>query len=315
MKMMQNKVAMANWAMVVSKVFGGLNVNALHYLLPLWLAPLTGATFRCVFAAVAFWILGWFARPEKASTRDKWILFVMGAVGIYGYMFSYLMGLSKTTPVSAAIFTSMQPIWVFVISVLFMHERISLLKVVGILVGLGGALLCILTQKSDDLASDALAGNLFCLMSSIIYAIYLVLSNRFLKRTGTYTLMRYTFSGAAFSSLIVMAFTGYDAPLFESPLHLWPLAMLLFVLIFPTVLSYLLVPVGLRYLKTTVVAIYGYLILMVASLTSFLTGQDRFNWTQVLAMVLICVGVYAVEIAENRGTRAPTSHLHSSPHA
>lgn len=138
MKMMQNKVAMANWAMVVSKVFGGLNVNALHYLLPLWIAPLTGATFRCVFAAVAFWILGWFALPEKASTRDKWILFVMGAVGIYGYMFSYLMGLSKTTPVSAAIFTSMQPIWVFVISVLFMHERISLLKVVGILVGLGG---------------------------------------------------------------------------------------------------------------------------------------------------------------------------------
>ena len=54
MKMMRSKVAMANWAMVVSKVFGGLNVNALHYLLPLWLAPLTGATFRCVFAAVAF---------------------------------------------------------------------------------------------------------------------------------------------------------------------------------------------------------------------------------------------------------------------
>ena len=171
MKMMRSKVAMANWAMVVSKVFGGLNVNALHYLLPLWLAPLTGATFRCVFAAVAFWILGFFARPEKASTRDKWILFLLGAVGIYGYMFSYLMGLSKTTPVSAAIFTSMQPIWVFVISVLFMHERITLLKVVGILVGLGGAMLCILTQKSDDLASDALAGNLFCLMSSVIYAI------------------------------------------------------------------------------------------------------------------------------------------------
>lgn len=268
-----------------------------------------------MFAAVAFWILGFFARPEKASTRDKWILFLLGAVGIYGYMFPYLMGLSKTTPVSAAIFTSMQPIWVFVISVLFMHERITLLKVVGILVGLGGAMLCILTQKSDDLASDALAGNLFCLMSSVIYAIYLVLSNQFLKRTGTYTLMRYTFSGAAVSSLIVMAFTGCDAPLFESPLHLWPLVALLFVLIFPTVLSYLLVPVGLRYLKTTVIAIYGYLILMVASIVSFLTGQDRFSWTQILAMVLICVGVYAVEIAESRGSRAPTSHLHSSPHA
>lgn len=70
-------------------------------------------------------------------------------------MFSYLMGLSKTTPVSAAIFTSMQPIWVFILSVFFFNEKATVMKIVGILVGLGGALLCISTQKSDDLASDA----------------------------------------------------------------------------------------------------------------------------------------------------------------
>ena len=37
---------------------------------------------------------------------------------------------------------------------------------------------------------------------------------------------------------------------------------------FPTVISYLLIPVGLKYLKTTLVAIYGYLILIVATITS-----------------------------------------------
>lgn len=94
-----------------------------------------------------------------------------------------------------------------------------MMKIVGILVGLGGALLCISTQKSDDLASDAFSGNLFCLVSSVIYAVYLILSNRFLKRTGPYTLMRYTFSGAAVSSLIVMAFVGYEASLTTPPLH------------------------------------------------------------------------------------------------
>ena len=110
---MTNKIQEANLAMVVSKTFSGLNVNALRYLLPLWIAPLTGVTFRCVFAAVAFWIIGYWAKPETASVKDKIYLFLLGAVGIYGYMFSYLMGLSKTTPVSAAIFTSMQAIWGF----------------------------------------------------------------------------------------------------------------------------------------------------------------------------------------------------------
>lgn len=198
---MISKTSEANLAMVVSKTFSGLNVNALRYLLPLWIAPLTGVTYRCVFAAVAFWIIGYWAKPEKASVKDKLFLFLLGAIGIYGYMFAYLMGLSKTTPVSAAIFTSMQPIWVFLLSVLFLREKITTMKVIGILVGLSGALLCISTQKSDDLASDALSGNLFCLVSSVIYAVYLILSNRFLKKTGTYTLMRYTFSAPPFRAL------------------------------------------------------------------------------------------------------------------
>jgi len=88
---MTNKIQEANLAMVVSKTFSGLNVNALRYLLPLWIAPLTGVTFRCVFAAVAFWIIGYWAKPETASVKDKIYLFLLGAVGIYGYMFSYLM--------------------------------------------------------------------------------------------------------------------------------------------------------------------------------------------------------------------------------
>ena len=86
---MTNKIQEANLAMVVSKTFSGLNVNALRYLLPLWIAPLTGVTFRCVFAAVAFWIIGYWAKPETASVKDKIYLFLLGAVGIYGYMFSY----------------------------------------------------------------------------------------------------------------------------------------------------------------------------------------------------------------------------------
>ena len=107
------------------------------------------------------------------------------------------------------------------------------MKVVGILIGLGGALLCISTQQSDDLASDALTGNLLCLGSSVMYAVYLVISNRILKSVGMFTLLKYVFTGAAFSSLIMACFIKFDASVLTLPIHWLPLCVLLFVLIFP----------------------------------------------------------------------------------
>ena len=276
---MKNKIREANIYMIISKTFSGLNMNALKYLLPLWISPLTGVTLRCTFAALAFWIIGLFTQPETSTRQEKILLFLLGALGIYGFMFFYLLGLSKTTPVSSSIFSSLQPIWVFILSVIFFKETITKMKITGILIGLGGALLCILTQKNDDLASDAFTGNLLCLLSSMAYAIYLIASNRILKHVGVMTMLRYTFSGA---------------------IHWKPMAVLAFVLIFPTVISYLLIPVGLKYLKTTLVAIYGYLILIVATITSLALGQDRFSWSQLIAVLLICSSVYFVEIAESK---------------
>ena len=304
---MKNKKTEANICMVISKTFSGLNMNALKYLLPLWISPLTGVTLRCTFAAIAFWIIGFFVPKENTTRKEKGILFLLGALGIYGFMFFYLTGLSKTTPVSSSIFSSLQPIWIFAIAVLFFRERITKMKIIGILVGLGGALLCISTQKSDDLASGAFTGNLLCLLSSMIYAVYLVLSNRLLKSSGTFTLLKYTFTGAAVSSLIVTAITGFDAPILAQPIHWLPLGILLFVLIFPTVISYMLIPIGLKYLSTTLVAIYGYLILIVATIVSLSIGQDRFSWTQMIAILAICIGVYLVEIAESKDKKSPVS--------
>ena len=296
---MENKKLEANLSMAVSKVFSGLNMNALKFLLPLWLSPLTGATLRCTFAAVAFWVIDWFLpSEEKTSKKDKWLLFLLGAAGLYGFMFLYLIGLSKTTPISSSIFTSLQPVWVFIIMVSFFHERATGFKLLGISIALVGALVCILTQKSDDLASDAFVGNMLCLLSSVVYAIYLVASKKILTAVGAMTMLKYTFSGAAFSGIIVSAITGFDAPVFSLPLRWLPFTVLMFVLIFPTVLSYMLLPIGLKYLKATVVAIYGYLILIVATIASLILGQDRFSWTQLFAILFICVGVYLVEVAE-----------------
>lgn len=299
-----NKNTVANLDMIVSKIFSGLNVNALKFLLPFWLVPLTGAAFRCTFGAAAFWAIGFFMKPDPIPNRKKAELLLLGAAGFYGFMFLYLMGLSMTTPISSSIFTSLQPIWVFIIMVVFYKQHATWMKVIGILIGLGGALLCILTQKSDDLASNALLGNVLSLGSSVWYAVFLVASKRFLRSMKGITMLKYTFLGAAVMSLIVLPFDGgFRGHLFSLPFHWLPFGVLMFVLCFPTVLSYLLIPVGLKYLSATVVALYGYLVLIVATITSYILGQDRFSWFSIVAIAMICVSVYFVEVANNRENR------------
>ena len=200
---MKDKKLEANLSLVGSRILAGLNMNALKYLLPVWMGALTGVTVRCTFAAVAFWVTGWFVKEAPITRRQRIGLLCLGAFGMYGFMFCYLLGISKTTPVSSAIFNSLQPIWVFLISVFFLHERATLMKVIGISLGFGGALLCILTQGSDDLAHDALTGNMLCLLSSFVFAIYLILSKKLLEEIGLVTVMKYVFGGAALSGLVI----------------------------------------------------------------------------------------------------------------
>lgn len=296
-----NNTAKANLSMTMSKVFSGLNMNALKFLLPIWLTPISGTMMRCVFAAVVFWIVSFFSKPDTTTTRKtKLLLFVLGAFLLYGYLLSFIVGLSDTTPVSASIFSSLQPIWVFLIMIIFFKQKAPLMKVIGIIIGLSGALICILSQHADDLASNPRMGNLFCLISSVTYAVYLVVTSKILKKISIITMLKYVFAGAAFTSLITVLFTGFDAPVLTGSLFTKPFLILLFVLIFPTVLTNFLIPIGLKYLSATLVSIYGYLVLVVATVFSFALGQDRFHWGQFISILMICSSVYLVEIADSK---------------
>lgn len=295
---MNNKVK-ANLSMTMSKVFSGLNMNALKFLLPLWISPVSGTMLRCTFAAIAFWVVGFFTPSNQTTSfKTKLILFFLGAILLYIYLLSFIIGLSKTTPVSASIFSSLQPIWVFLITILLFKQKATFLKTLGIVIGLSGALLCILSQHADDLASDPKMGNLFCLISSITYAIYLIITSKILKKVDVIIMLKYVFSGAAFSSIIVVLFTNFDAPVLSESIFSTPFLIFLFVLVFPTVLTNFLIPIGLKYLSPTLVSIYGYLVLVVTTVISLSIGQDRFHLTQLISILMICSSVYLVEIAD-----------------
>ena len=286
-------------ALFVARVFSGLNVNALGYLLPVWIAPIACVTLRLTFGAAVFWLVSIFVKPENVRWGDKVKMVLLGAVGIFGYMSLYAISLSYTTPVNFAIFNAMQPLWVVVASAVIYSESINSRKLLGLVVGFVGAMLCILSEPVGGVARNALLGNVLAIFASIIYAIYLVLSARMVGHLASVTILRYTFSSGALVAIVVAMIFGFDAPLFAGGFKPAPFLMLLFVLLFPTVLSYLLIPVGLKYLRSTVVALYGYVTLVVATVVSYFTGMDKFDPVILLSLLLIAISIYWVSIADD----------------
>lgn len=293
-----NNYTKGSLSLFTARVLSGLNVNAMGYLLPLWIAPIGCVTLRLVFGAVVFWIVSIFAKPETVVLKDKIKLMALGGVGIFGYMSLYALSLSHTTPVSFAIFNAMQPLWVVIASAVFFHDSIDARKLLGIAVGFAGAMLCILSEPNRSVADNPLFGNVLSIAASVIYAVYLVFSARMVGHLSRMTILRYTFSAAAVVALVVSLFTGFSAPMFDGSVKMTPLLVLAFVLVFPTVITYFLIPVGLKYLDSTVVAIYGYVTLIVASVVSFITGADRFEPVILLSLLFIGVSIYFVGVNE-----------------
>ena len=287
--------------MFIGKTFSGLNQNALRYLLPGWMSAQTGVLLRLGFGTIFFIIYELFVRKKFAypSWKDSLILILSGLLFVFGYMWALLEGLCYTTPISSSIFISLQPVFVFIICLIIKTEKASLKKISGMLIGFGSALLCVLTQHSTDVAVDPLKGNLFCLLGAFLFSCYLIIEKRYIPKLGSAMVSALTFGGGAIGAAILVCFSGWDAMLFHQNIFSTPMLVLLFVLIFPTSISYLLQDFSLKLLSATVVALYSDLILIVSAIASYIIGQDKFSWWQILAITLMLISVYLVEVSES----------------
>lgn len=290
-----------NAMMFIGKTFSGLNQNALRYLLPGWMSAQTGVALRLGAGTLLFLIYQLVVKDKfpRPKIKDAALLVLAGLVFVFGYMWTLLEGLSYTTPISSSIFISLQPVFVFIICLIIRTEKATAKKIIGMMVGFGGALMCVLTQHGSDIASDPLKGNLFCLCGAVLFSCYLVIEKRFIPLYGSAMVSLLTFGGGAIGGIIVALISGWDAPVLHQGFWSTPMLVLLFVLIFPSFVTYLLQDFSLNLLSATVVALYSDLILIVSAIASYILGQDRFSWWQIGAIILMILSVYLVESSES----------------
>lgn len=269
-----------------------------NLLLGKYIEPLAMVTASLVVAALLSWVPRLWEEREQIERRDWGIIFIaallMGIVRKVMMMF----GLSLTSPIDGAIIATLSPLLVLVVSVAAGIDRLSVRKIVGLIVGMAGAVAVIVTSGSAHHEKSGLVGNLMMICSATVTALYMVFFKRLVAKYRITTLLRaiYTISAIVIcpigiESVIKSDFTDMNA-------HLWLAAA--FVLIVPTYLPNLLLNYSLKFVQPTVSSTYTYIQPVLAVTLSVAMGLDVLHIDTALFALLLFVGVGLV-ISSYRG--------------
>jgi drug/metabolite transporter (DMT)-like permease len=288
----QNGSLKAHMAIVGANVIYGMNFVIAKGLMPEYLMPRAIILLRITGSMLVFWLVSLMLPKEKVERRDLFKIAVCAFFGVSLNQTLFFEGLNLTTPINASIIITLTPVLVLIFANFFIHDKITLNRLIGILLGAGGAVIVILMGGSVAFHSGTLLGNILILINSVSYALYLVLIKPLQERYSALTIMKWVFF---FGLIFVFPFSiqiFVKSNFTNIPFNAW--AALAYVVFITTAFAYFLNNYSLRTVSASVNGIYIYLQPLVAAFIAIFFGKDHLTVYKVAAALMIFAGVYFV---------------------
>ena len=258
------------------------------------ISPLALFTLRSLGAGVLFWLISLFLPKERVESRDLPKIFVASVLGFFLTQISFLMAISRITPMDCSIVASLSPLYTMFIAAYVLKEPLSPQKIGGVVLSLCGVLYLILNSVTSTSAvvQTTPIGVLLMIANSLCFSLYLGIFKPTIAKYSVVTFMKWIF---LFSTLLSLPFSAKEIVHTDfAALPLSYMAELAFLIICATFVTYFLIPVGQKRLRPTLVSMYSYVQPIVAIVVSIYVGMDTLSWQKVLAAVTVFTGVIIV---------------------
>jgi drug/metabolite transporter (DMT)-like permease len=161
---------------------------------------------RFGFAAVLMTMI-LFARREKYP-RGKVLLALigMGAIGYVGQSFSYLSAIKYASAGLVALLLYLYPMFVFILSVVFLHEKLTWVKVSAIILALIGTMFIVDPKGGQPL------GIFFSVAAALIYSGYIIVGTNVMKKVSPFQSSTVIFASAGLVYGVLMSINGPHFP-------------------------------------------------------------------------------------------------------
>jgi drug/metabolite transporter (DMT)-like permease len=166
-------------------------------------SPADLATLRFITASLALGIYALFAHFRRPARKDLPGLILAGIVGITFYNIALNYGETRVTAGSASMLIASSPIWTALLAVFFLHEHLSSIGWIGIVLSFVGVALI----ASGEGGGIHLSPQAFIILAcAVAAAVYMILQKHFLSR---YTPLEFTAYSIWAGTLLMLPFAKH----------------------------------------------------------------------------------------------------------
>lgn len=284
----------AHSSLLIANVIFGLGVPISKLLLDNWVSPLAWMATRCIGAAAIFWIISLFMPKEKVPPKDLIVIMIGGLIGFLVSQTFTAWAIDYSTPTYVSFIGTLTPVATMLCAALFIGEKVSKTGIIGVFVGIIGAMLMVVTNWQGGSGKNDAVGIGFAVMSLLTWAIYLIITRKVSAKYSAVTQMKWIF---LVSTIAILPFSWGDlqhSTLYSSAWQWSGVLEMAYIVVLATVVGFFAIPFAMRYLKATTVSVYTNLQPIVASFVAIALGQDVLTWDKPVALVLVLLSAYLV---------------------
>ena len=284
----------AHLALLGANLFYGAGFSIAKTIMPSLIAPAGFIFIRVMLAAFLFWLsfFGGSNFRTKIATKDWVRLAACGLFGVAANQLLFFQGLNLTSPIHASLMMLSTPILVGIFVTIAYKEKFSLVHLIGLCLGISGALLLIIFSAKNTIASNPTLGNLLVFLNATSYALYLVMVKPLMKKYRPIIVIRWIFLiGFVFVFTFGIAdFTNIQWTMFQTADYF----ALGFIVVGVTFFTYLWNIYAIKILSPSIAGAYIYLQPLFAAIIAMIFLNESLNFIKIMAALLIVAGVYLV---------------------
>jgi drug/metabolite transporter (DMT)-like permease len=283
----------AHIAVLVTNLFFAINYSFVKYISPSPVGPYALNLLRVGGSLLLFWTLWLFAKNKTSILKkDMGRLILCGLLGVALNQMLFIKGLTMTSAIHASLLTLCSPIMITLLAFWVLKERITVIKIVGLALGVIGSIFLIAGKQSTGQPKDYLIGDMLIILNAISYACYFTLVKPLMERYTPLQVVRWVFT-FGFIMMLPVGWVQFGEIQWQQ-FTFAHTGALIFVVLAGTFLAYVFNAYGIRFLGPGVTGAYIYAQLVFAIAIAALFFNEQLTLQKVFAGLMILAGVFLV---------------------
>ena len=294
---MEKKSYLGNILIIVAGLCWGSVGIFVRHLNKLGFTSIQVACLRLTTAGILFALILLIRNPKgfKIKIRDLPLFLALGIVSILFFTCCYFTAIRLMTMSTAAILLYTSPIWVMILAIFFLKEKITVQKIVALVLAFAG---CVLVSGFGGKVT--VVGILVGLGSGLGYGLYSIFGTFALKKYQPLTVTCYTFLIAGLGSVFVSDPVDLFAKISATDNKPVLMGFVLLTAVVTAVIPFLLYTLGLNMTTAGKAAVLATVEPAAATLFGFFVMKETVGPVAILGIILVFAAIVILSLKQSK---------------